>query len=252
MHDSPDRNAAESRARPGEAAKTAMILAAGRGERMRPLTDERPKPLLEAGGRALIEWQLASLVEAGIGRVVINLGWLGEQIRDALGDGSRFGLQISYSEEGYPPLETGGGIFAALPHLGSGPFLVVNADVWSELPLGSLHCPADSLAHLVMVPNPDHNPGGDFRLEGGTVVAGGRGAMTYSGIGLYRPGLFEACRPGRFPLAPLLHDAIGAGRVTGQLYAGPWIDVGDPARLERLRRALRRGRGARTDPAPQA
>lgn len=241
----------DSCARRGESAKVAMILAAGRGERMRPLTDERPKPLLEAGGRPLIEWHLASLGSAGIDQVVINLGWLGEQIRDAVGDGGRFGLRIVYRDEGYPPLETGGGIFGALPFLGAGPFLVINGDVWSDLPLASLRCPRDSLAHLVMVPNPDHNPAGDFRLRAGRVLSAGEGALTYSGIGLYRAGLFDQCRPGRFPLAPLLEEAIAAGRVTGQEHTGSWIDVGDPARLEALRRILRTGRIEERDPGPR-
>jgi len=216
-----------------------MILAAGRGERMRPLTDDRPKPLLEAGGRRLIEWQLEAVARAGLRRVVINLGWLGEQIRGAVGDGHRYGLSVTYTEEGFPPLETGGGILNALPILGEGPFMVVNGDVWSDMPLGDLRCPRGSLAHLVLVPNPDHHPGGDFRLEGGRVLPRGPGALTFSGIGIYRAGLFEDCHPGRFPLASILDAAIRRRKVTGELYSGEWVDVGDPARLERLRRVLR-------------
>ena len=252
MHDGSDNAAAMSAARPPGTARAAMILAAGRGERMRPLTDELPKPLLEVGGRPLIEWHLVALAASGIQRVVINLGWLGEQIRDALGDGRRFALEIIYCDEGYPPLETGGGIFGALPHLGPGPFLVVNADVWTDLPLGSLACPAESLAHLVLVPNPHHHPRGDFRLEAGRVLPAGPGALTYSGIGLYRPGLFAGCRPGRFPLAPLLERGIAGGRVSGQMYAGRWTDVGAPTRLEALRRTLPNARGSGGDPGPSS
>jgi MurNAc alpha-1-phosphate uridylyltransferase len=239
-----DKSGASDRAGAGDAPTAAMILAAGRGERMRPLTDEKPKPLLEVAGRALIEWHLMSIAAAGIHRVVINLGWLGEQIAGAVGDGSGFGVQVVYSREGYPALETGGGIFRALPMLGDGPFLVVNGDVWTDLQLGVLRCPTESLAHLVLVPNPDHNPGGDFRLEGRQLRDGGPGARTYSGIGLYRPGLFQGCRAGRFPLAPLLQRAIGAGQVSGEIYGGYWTDVGDPERLARLREAL-------TDPGVQ-
>lgn len=226
--------------RPGvEAAAVAMILAAGRGERMRPLSDECPKPLLEAGGRALIEWHLLRLAANGIREIVINLGWKAEAIRDALGDGCRFGVRIRYSEEGFPALETGGGIFRALPMLGSGPFLVINSDVWADLPFDRLRCPTDSLAHLVLVPNPPHNPDGDFILSDGRVFTGDKGLRrTFSGIGVYREALFEGCEPGRFPLAPLLARAMGSGRVTGELYEGDWRDIGDPLRLEALRRDL--------------
>jgi MurNAc alpha-1-phosphate uridylyltransferase len=228
-----------------ESAAVAMLLAAGRGERMRPLSDESPKPLLEAGGRALIEWHLLRLAANGIHEVVINLGWKAEAIREALGDGRRFGVRIRYSEEGFPALDTGGGIFRALPILGSGPFLVINSDVWTDLPLDRLRCPTDSLAHLVLVPNPPHNPGGDFILRGGRVFPGGEGRRrTFSGIGIYRGTLFEGCEPGRFPLAPLLVEAMGSGRVTGELFEGEWRDIGDPPRLEALRRDL-----AGTDPA---
>ncbi len=232
----------------GETPKVAMILAAGRGERMRPLTDQTPKPLLEVGGRPLIQWQLRRLSHAGLRRIVINLGWKGEQIRVALGDGREFGVEISYSEEGFPALETGGGIFRALPLLGTGPFLVVNGDVWSDLELGELRCPSGSLAHLVLVANPDHNPGGDFRLEGNRVCSRGAGAVTFSGIGIYRPALFSNCRPGRFSLAPLLERAIGEGKVTGEIYRGIWLDVGAPERLACLRRALDRNDSRRPGP----
>jgi MurNAc alpha-1-phosphate uridylyltransferase len=238
--------------KPGEGATVAMILAAGRGERMRPLTDQTPKPLLEVGGRPLIQWQLRRLARARIRRIVINLGWRGEQIRAALGDGHEFGVEISYSEEGFPALETGGGVFRALPLLGAGPFLVVNGDVWSDLELGDLRCPSGSLAHLVLVANPDHNPDGDFRLEGNRVCSHGAGAKTFSGIGLYRPALFSNCRPGRFSLAPLLDSAISEGKVTGEIHRGIWLDVGAPERLARLRQALDRDVTRSPDPGREA
>jgi MurNAc alpha-1-phosphate uridylyltransferase len=217
----------------------AMILAAGRGERMRPLSDECPKPLLEAGGRTLIEWHLRRLATAGYGRVVINLGWRGETIRNTLGDGDRFGLEIRYSDEGFPPLETGGGIFRALPLLLPGPFVVLNSDVWTDFPIERLGCPRESLAHLVMIPNPAHNANGDFVLDGSHLRGQGDGPrLTFSGIGVYRAELFEGCKPGRFPLAPVLRSAMDADRVSGELYEGEWRDIGDPARLEELRRDL--------------
>lgn len=237
---------------PGEGPTVAMILAAGRGERMRPLTDQTPKPLLDVGGRPLIQWHLHRLARAGIRRIVINLGWKGEQIRAALGDGREFGVEISYSDEGFPALETGGGIFRALPLLGTGPFLVVNGDVWSDLELGSLRCPSGSLAHLVMVANPDHNPDGDFRLEGNRVCSHGVGAKTFSGIGLYRPALFSNCQPGRFSLAPLLERAISEGKVTGEMHGGIWLDVGAPERLAWLRQDLERTGSLSPDPGREA
>lgn len=234
-----DREEIEKCSRPGDRPASAMVLAAGRGERMRPLTDDRPKPLLEVGGLPLIGWHLNAIARAGLESVVINLGWLGEQIRECVGDGDSYGLRVTYTEEGYPPLETGGGIFNALPLFGAHPFLVINGDVWCEVGLGNLYCPPDSLAHLILVPNPDHNADGDFCLEGRTVLGHGRGAVTFSGIGIYRAALFADCHPGRFALAPVLEAAIASGRVTGELYTGLWIDVGDPARLEGLRRILR-------------
>jgi MurNAc alpha-1-phosphate uridylyltransferase len=216
-----------------------MILAAGRGERMRPLTDTVPKPLLPVAGKPMIEWQLEALAAAGFAHVVINVSWLADALMSALGDGSRWGLRLYFSEEGQPPLETGGGIFQALGWLGDGPFLVVNGDVWSDLDLAALSMPGDSLAHLVMVPNPDHHPRGDFWLRRGRLAAAAPGRrLTYSGIGLYRAGLFAGCAPGRFPLAPLLTEAMARGRVSGQLWEGEWRDVGTVARLEALRRAV--------------
>ena len=215
-----------------------MILAAGRGERMRPLTDHTPKPLLEAGGRPLIAYHLAALARAGVRDVVINHAHLGTQIEAALGDGASYGLRIRYSPEEVA-LETGGGIFRALPLLGPGPFIVANGDVWSDIDLAHLRLAERDLAHLVLVPNPSHHPAGDFVLAGGRVVPDGHARLTFSGIGVYRAGLFEGCAPGRFPLAPLLRRAIAAGRVSGEAHTGRWTDVGTPERLAALDRALR-------------
>jgi MurNAc alpha-1-phosphate uridylyltransferase len=209
----------------------AMILAAGRGERLRPLTLRTPKPLLMVRGRPLIAWHLATLARMGVREVVINLSWLGGQIRAALGDGAAFGLAIHYSDEGPEPLEVGGGIFRALPLLGPGPFLLVNGDVFTDLDPGRLALEADALAHLVLVPNPAHHPRGDFALAGGRILAEGEPRHTYSGIGVYRPELFAGCSDGRFPLLPLLQRAIAQGRLYGEVHTGRWTDVGTPERL---------------------
>lgn len=218
---------------------SAMILAAGRGERMRPLTDCMPKPLLDVGGRPIIEWHLAALAAAGIPNVVINVSWLGEMICDVLGDGSRWGLRIVYSHEDHPALETGGGIFKALPLLGEEPFLVINGDIWMDLDLTEIHPVADRLAHLIMVPNPEHNRDGDFYLAGDRLsTSPGGERLTYSGAGIYSPTLFAACCPGRFPLAPLLIEAMAQDRVSGQRFDGQWLDIGTIERLESLRHAL--------------
>lgn len=217
----------------------AMVLAAGRGERLRPLTDTMPKPLVPVGGKPLIAWHLAALAHAGIREVVINLSWLGEQLRAALGDGRAFGLTIHYSEEGPVPLETGGGIFRALPLLGPEPFLLVNGDIWTDLAFGSLALGSGALAHLVLVPNPPQHPRGDFGLEpGGIVVNRDSDRFTYSGVGLYRPEFFDGCEPGRFPLLPLLNRAIAARRLHGEVYRGRWSDVGNAARLTALNAEL--------------
>jgi len=208
-----------------------MILAAGRGERLRPLTDRLPKPLLEAGGHRLIEYHLAALAQHGISEIVVNLSWLGERIREALGDGSRYGVSIRYSAEGSEPFGTGGGLFAALPLLGADPFLVINGDVWTDLPLEALQRPAGSLAHLVLVSNPAHHPVGDLGL-----------GLTYSGVSVLDPRLFEGCSAGVFPLKPLLERAQQAGRLTSQRHAGAWTDVGTPERLATLDAELRLGR----------
>ena len=216
----------------------AMLLAAGRGERLRPLTDTLPKPLVPVGGRPLIAWHLEALARAGVREVVINLSWLGEQLRAALGDGARFGVRIHYSEEGPVPLETGGGIFRAMPRLGPGPFLVVNADVFCDIDFGTLALEADAHAHLVLITNPPHHPRGDFGLEGEYVVQRDRDRFTYTGIGVYRPEFFAGCEPGRFPLLPLLNRAIAARRARGQLHRGSWCDVGSPERLAGLEARL--------------
>jgi MurNAc alpha-1-phosphate uridylyltransferase len=220
-----------------------MILAAGRGERMRPLTLTRPKPLLEAGGAPLIVHHLRALAGAGFEDVVVNLSWLGVQIREALGDGSRHGLRIHYSEEGPEPLETGGGIFRALPLLGAGPFLVLNGDTWSDIPYGDLRerLAARDLARLVLVQNPAHNENGDFVLESGRIVEASGERLTFSGVGLYRAELFEGCRDGIFKLAPLLRAAARDGRVSGELHGGAWLDIGTPERLAELDARLRGG-----------
>jgi MurNAc alpha-1-phosphate uridylyltransferase len=214
----------------------ALILAAGRGERMRPLTDHTPKPLLQAGGRALIEHHLVNLARAGISGVVINIAHLGAQIRAALGNGSRYGVALQYSDEGETALETGGGIFHALPLLGGAPFLVINGDIWTDYPFAKLAAPLqpDRLAHLILVDNPAHHPDGDFSLHDGSLGDTGPDKLTFSGIGVYDPALFANCRAGKFPLAPLLREAMQRGRVSGEHYCGGWADVGTPARLADL------------------
>lgn len=214
-----------------------MILAAGRGERLRPLTDSTPKPLVAVAGKPLIAWHLIRLAEAGYEHVVINLSWLGATVRQTLGDGSEYGLSISYSDEGDTALETGGGIFRALPLLGPAPFLVVNGDIFSDFPLVRARLRQGMLAHLVLVPNPDHNAQGDFSLEKESVVMHGP-RYTFSGIGIYHPELFSGCNGGAFPLAPLLRSAIEQGRVSGELWRGRWHDAGTVERLAELREAV--------------
>lgn len=224
----------------------AMILAAGRGERMRPLTDHTPKPLLPVAGRPLIVWHLECLATSGFRDVVINHAWLGEQLPEYLGDGSRWGLRIRYSPEGEKGLETGGGIHRALPLLGDEPFLVINGDIWTDLDLSRLPSRPEGLAHLVLVPNPPHNPEGDFPLADGR--AGGTGPRyTFSGVGVYDPGLFAGCTPGAFPLAPLLRKAVTDGAVTTTLHTGLWFDIGTPQRLEDVGELLAGSEGKGTD-----
>ena len=217
----------------------AMLLAAGRGERMRPLTDARPKPLLVVSGRPLIEWHLERLAAAGFSEVVINLSWLGEQIPAALGQGERWGLSIVYSREPWPALETGGGIFQALPLLGPEPFLLVNGDVYTDVDFRSLRLQPGDLAQLLLVPNPAHHDKGDFCLDGGRITDNGSSTLTYAGISVLSPGLFAGCTSGKFPLAPLLFAARDAGRLGGQRHDGYWLDVGTMGRLAELDAHLR-------------
>jgi MurNAc alpha-1-phosphate uridylyltransferase len=214
---------------------TAMILAAGRGERLRPITDTIPKALVEVRGRSLIERHLDRLAAAGVRTVVINLGWHGERIVERVGSGERYGLQILYSREGDDILETGGGIFKALPMLGTNPFLVINADVFTDMPLPQ-RMPPGSAGHLVLVPTPRHKEQGDFDLVDGKVRRSDSPEYTFSGVAMYKPELFEDCEPGRFPLAPLLHRAADEGVLSGELYGGFWEDVGTPERLAELNR----------------
>jgi MurNAc alpha-1-phosphate uridylyltransferase len=209
----------------------AMILAAGRGERMRPLTDLTPKVLLEVGGKPLVQWHVERLRSAGFERIVINHAWLGGQIEQALGDGSRFGLRIYYSREAQA-LETAGGIVNALPLIGAEPFLVVNGDIFTDFDFALL-------VHLVLIDNPPHHPSGDFALRDQTVLPDGHPRLTFSGIGIYRPELFSTVSAGeRAQLAPLLRAAMGKGAVSGERYHGLWFDVGTPARLAELNRLV--------------
>jgi len=211
----------------------AMILAAGRGERMRPLTDHTPKPLLTVHDKPLIVWHIERLKKAGISQLVINHAYLGEQIEHALGDGSSFGVSIAYSPE-ETALETGGGIARALPLLGEQSFLVVNGDVWTDIDYSALSLDEDDLAHLVLVNNPSHNPNGDFALNNGRVAAEGADKLTFSGIGLYQPCLFAGQSENRFPLAPLLRNVMSQNKVGGHHHQGAWTDVGTPERLAEI------------------
>ncbi|MHA6124974.1 N-acetylmuramate alpha-1-phosphate uridylyltransferase MurU [Pseudomonas fluorescens group sp. PF-1] len=213
----------------------AMILAAGKGERMRPLTLTTPKPLVRAGGVPLIEYHLRALAAAGFDEIVINHAWLGQQIEDYLGDGSRYGVHIQYSPEG-EPLETGGGIFRALPLLGDEAFVVVNGDIWTDYDFSVLHQPIVGLAHLVLANNPDHHPAGDFQLIDGQVRDSQADAptLTYSGIAVLHPQLFEGCSAGAFKLAPLLRSAMANGQVSGERLNGQWVDVGTHERLAQV------------------
>jgi N-acetyl-alpha-D-muramate 1-phosphate uridylyltransferase len=225
----------------------AMILAAGRGERMRPLTDHLPKALLPVGGRPLILRLAQALAEAGIHDLVVNLAHLGEQIADALGDGGSLGARITYSREAQA-LETAGGIANALPLLGTAPFVAVNADVCTDYDFSGLVTTARQLpqlgvlAHLVLVPNPPHHPAGDFGLSGGRVTADGAMRLTFSGIGAYQPALFAGITRGsRARLADLLYAAISQRQVSGELYPGYWQDVGTPERLAQADRRAAAG-----------
>lgn len=218
----------------------AMILAAGRGERMRPLTDHTPKPLLPVAGKPLIVHHLEALQTAGFTELVINIGHLGVQLPAALGDGRDWGMTIHYSLEPPEALETGGGIFHALPLLGLEPFLVVNGDVWTDYPFAGLSLIPAGLAHVVLVNNPLHHAAGDFFLAAdGTVAEYGEPKLTFSGISVLWPELFAGCGAGRFPLGPLLRQAMTAGQVSGEYYGGGWRDIGTPERLAELDDDLR-------------
>ena len=225
----------------------AMILAAGRGERMRPLTDTTPKPLLRIADKPLIVWHIEALVAAGIDRIVINHAWLGEQIEAALGDGAALGARIRYSREG-KALETAGGIANALHLLGDATFLVVNGDVFTDFDFSALHAAEralharGALAHLVLVDNPEHNRSGDFTLEGDLVRDYDDARLTFAGIGLYQPALFAPVTPGEpAKLAPLLRAAMREDRVTGEHHRGLWADIGTPSRLAELDARVRSG-----------
>ena len=229
----------------------ALVFAAGKGERMRPLTNDTPKPLLAAGGKRLVEWHLEKLAAAGVREVVLNIAWLADRFEPALGDGSRWGLHLHYSHEGAEPLETGGGMLQALEFLGNAPFLAVNGDIWTDYDFARLPGEPDRLAHLVLVDNPPQHPRGDFSLDGdGHVHGGGDSRLTFAGIGVYRPALLADWRsvigdvagtqltPPRFKLAPLLSAAMDHGLVSGEHHRGRWTDVGTPERLAALDASL--------------
>jgi MurNAc alpha-1-phosphate uridylyltransferase len=229
--------------------QTAMILAAGFGTRMRPLTDHTPKPMLPVAGMPLIEHHVRKLVKAGFSHIVINHAYLGEQIEAYLKDGSDFGCRISYSQE-HEPLETGGGIFKALPLLLQGEddfFAVVNGDVWVDLDYKQLQqTQLNGLAHLWLVPNPEHNLQGDFLLNDGQVAEKNQNAgraLTFSGVSVLHKKLFDGCETGAFKLAPLLKHAMASQQVSGDLYTGYWLDVGTPQRLQELEAHLKLGEG---------
>jgi MurNAc alpha-1-phosphate uridylyltransferase len=215
-----------------------MILAAGRGERMRPLTDHTPKPLLKVGGKSLIVWHLQRLALAGFKEIVINYAHLGQQIEAALGDGSEWGFHILYSPE-EKALETAGGIANALPLLGAEPFLVVNGDVFTDVNFSSLKLQPPNLAHLVMVNNPPQHPQGDFAISAGKLAENGDMRYTFSGIGVYHPQLFAEVKKGEpAKLVPLLREAMAAGLVSAEHYSGIWHDIGTPERLAELDKAM--------------
>jgi N-acetyl-alpha-D-muramate 1-phosphate uridylyltransferase len=225
----------------------ALIFAAGRGERMRPLTEHTPKPLLNVGGKPLIAWHLEKLAALGIRDVVINTSHLADRFPAVLGDGRRWGLRLRYLYEGPEPLETGGGMRNALPWLDGPSFLAINGDIWTDFDLRALPTEPTGLAHLLLVDNPAHHPAGDFVLGAdGRLSTGDGQRLTFAGIGLYRPALLalgpEPSEPPRpFKLAPLLQKAIATGAVSGSHHRGAWTDVGTPQRLAELDRALAPG-----------
>lgn len=211
----------------------AMILAAGRGQRLRPLTDDKPKALVEVRGKTLIERHVNALVRAGFADIVINTAWLGQRICDYLGNGRRWDARISYSNEGDKALETGGGILKAMPFFEEQPFIVVNADIWTDFDYATLKLEPSDLGHLVLVPKPEEKNHGDFGIRGDRVLNQPRD-YTFAGIGVYHPRLFAGCKPGVFGLAPLLRKASDVDRLSGQLYSDVWYDVGTHERLSFL------------------
>ena len=212
----------------------AMILAAGRGERLRPVTDSMPKSLVEINGQALLERHLRSLAKDGVETVVVNLGWLGEQITERIGSGEEFGLNVVYSQEGDNILETGGGIHRALPMLGADPFLVINADIYTDMPLPDVQLSDDDMAHLICVPVTEDKSSGDFAIVDGRIRNDGEPMFTFSGVSIYRPEFFADCTPGRFSVVPMLRAAVDADKISGSIYSGLWRDVGTPERLAEL------------------
>jgi len=218
----------------------ALIFAAGRGERMRPLTDATPKPLLEVGGKPLIAWHLEKLAAAGVREVVINTAHLAVQFPAKLGDGSRWGLRIHFSDEGAEPLETGGGMLKALPLLGDAPFIAVNSDIWTDFAFSTLQQNLQGLAHLVMVDNPVQHPHGDFVLRDGRLYDEAGPRLTFTGIGVYRPALLAGRTSGKFSTVPILRAAMHRGEVSGERYPGAWSDIGTPQRLAELRTSLKK------------
>jgi MurNAc alpha-1-phosphate uridylyltransferase len=209
---------------------------------MRPLTDTAPKPLLPAGGKPLIQFHIEALRAAGVTDIVINLAWQGAMLRDSLGDGSRFDVQLHYTDEGSEALETGGGIFNALHLLGEKPFIVVSGDIWTDFPMQTLRArlTKPDVAHFVMAPNPDFHPRGDFALTDGRVREGERQRYTYANIAVLTREFFADCQPGKFPLVPVMRRWIREDRVSGELYEGEWRNVGTPAQLNDLNEYLAR------------
>lgn len=223
--------------------KHALILAAGLGERMRPLTDSTPKPLLEVHGKPLIVHHIEKLAAAGVNYIAINTSHLADQFPDVLGDGSRWGVRLRYSYEGPTPLETGGGMLKALPLLGSDPFIVLSADIWSDIDYAALPWQPEGVAHLVMVPNPDFHPRGDFALLDGQLYDDDAPAsaerLTFGNVGIYRPEIVAGEAPGKFKLAPMYRRAIAQRKLSGERYDGFWRNMGNPAQLEQLRAEVR-------------
>jgi MurNAc alpha-1-phosphate uridylyltransferase len=216
----------------------AMILAAGRGERLRPLTDKIPKPLVSVAGKSLIEYHIENLAKAGVAEIIINTAWLAEKIHQQLGDGSKYGINILYSDEG-KALETAGGIINALPLLGDEAFLVVNGDIWCDFDFSTLpELNTDRQAHLILVNNPAHHPEGDFALSGELIKNNGQPMYTYSGIGIYHPDFFSTQKKGASPLAPIIREKCEQNLISGQYHAGRWTDVGTLERLQQLEQQL--------------